>query len=147
MFIRLLEFLNDVYGTTCLTKHTRNRFLCRRAQQVVDLFFFLFLQGGTDLLSCVACLSTSRFEVQWQRRSRNVLLWSILFTFSVLPRRHFDNFHERSKNFSPTFTCSGPLQVTNHRLQSKISQIQNLGGLANCFSLIDGFWASCDIRF
>ena len=58
-----------------------------------------------------------------------------------------DNSHEESDDFSPTFTHCEPLQVTNHRLQSRISQMQILGGLANYFSGNEGFWASHDIDF
>ena len=65
-----LEFLNDVYGTTCLTKHTRNRFLCRRAQQVADFVFFSFLQGGTNLhVSRVCQLHGSKYNAKGDRET------------------------------------------------------------------------------
>ena len=68
------------------------------------------------------------------------------FAFETLIKG-VDNSHEESNDFSPTFTHCEPLQVTNHRIQPRISQMQILGGLANYFCGNEGFWASHDFNF
>ena len=106
MFTCPLEFLNDVCGTTCLTKHTRNRFLCRQAQQVVDLFFSYFFRVELTYMCCLFVNFMVQSTMPKEIEKRFVVVNSFhVFCFACETLiKGIDNNQEQSYDLSSTFT-------------------------------------------